>query len=165
MSSRKGWQIICKYAQCSGGIQLHMMRSAMRCRTWWFRTESPTRLWWKPVSQRQTEVPSMRMLSSLTPPPGRGSSWKYQSSQSGPTLHWGEARELDRVNAQLRAREDEKHNHSVVQKLLNEAGNNTFFTHIVMSACGAMGPSMVASKKSTAEPRKPISSSCRSSQH
>ncbi len=42
--------ITCKYAQCSGGIQLHMMRSAMRCRTWWFRTVSPTRLWWKPVT-------------------------------------------------------------------------------------------------------------------
>ena len=25
---------------------------------------------------------------------GRRSSWKYQSSQSGPTLHWGEAHEL-----------------------------------------------------------------------
>ena len=31
-----------------------------------------------------------------------------------------------------------------VQRLLNEAGNNTIFTPIVMSACGAMGPSMVA---------------------
>ena len=28
--------------------------------------------------------------------------------------------------------------------MLNEAGNNTIFTPIVMSACGAMGPSMVA---------------------
>ena len=36
----------------------------------------------------------MRIWSSLTPPPGRGSSWKYQSSQSGPTLHWDAAREL-----------------------------------------------------------------------
>ena len=35
-------------------------------------------------------------------------------------------------------------NHSVVRRLLNEAGNNTIFTPIVMSACGAMGPSMVA---------------------
>jgi hypothetical protein len=51
---------------------------------------------------------------------------------------------LDGVNAQLRAREDEKRNHSVVRRLLNEAGNNTIFTPIVMSACGAMGPSMVA---------------------
>ena len=51
---------------------------------------------------------------------------------------------LDGVIAQLRAREDEKRNHSVVWRLLNEAGNNTIFTPIVMSACGAMGPSMVA---------------------
>jgi len=76
---------------------------------------------------------------------------------------------LDGVIAQLRAREDEKRNHSVVRRLLNEAENNTIFTPIVMSASGAMGPSMVAflkgAKKSTAEPRKPTSSSCRSSQH
>ena len=51
---------------------------------------------------------------------------------------------LDGVNAQLRAREDEKRNHSVVQRLLNEAGNHTIFTPIVMSACGAVGPSMEA---------------------
>ena len=31
MSSRKGRQIISKFAQCSEGTQLHMMRSAMRC--------------------------------------------------------------------------------------------------------------------------------------
>jgi len=41
-------------------------------------------------------------------------------------------------------REEDKRNHSVVQRLLNEAGNNTIFTPIAMSACGAMGPSMVA---------------------
>jgi len=52
---------------------------------------------------------------------------------------------LDGVNAQLRAREEDKRNHSVVQRLLNEAGNHTIFTPINMSACGAMGPSMVAS--------------------
>jgi len=51
---------------------------------------------------------------------------------------------LDGVDAQLRAREEDKRNHSVVRRLLNEAGNNTIFTPIVMSACGAMGPSMVA---------------------
>ncbi len=33
---------------------------------------------------------------------------------------------LDGVNAQLRAREEDKRNHSVVQKLLDEAGNKTF---------------------------------------
>ena len=47
-------------------------------------------------------------------------------------------------NAQLRAREEEKRNHGVVRRLFDEAGNNTIFTPIVMSACGAMGPSMVA---------------------
>ena len=44
----------------------------------------------------------------------------------------------------MRAREEEKRDHGVVRRLLNEAGNNTIFTPIVMSACGAMGPSMVA---------------------
>ena len=72
---------------------------------------------------------------------------------------------LDEVNAQLRAREEDKRNHSVVRKLLNEAGNNTIFIPIVMSACGAMGPTMVAFlKESTAEPKRPTSSSCRDSQ-
>ena len=37
---------------------------------------------------------------------------------------------LDGVNAQLRAREEEKRNHGVVRRLLNEAGNNTIFTPI-----------------------------------
>ena len=41
---------------------------------------------------------------------------------------------LDGVDAQLRAREEDKRNHSVVQRLLNEAGNHTIFTPIVMSA-------------------------------
>ena len=34
--------------------------------------------------------------------------------------------------------------YSIVQRLLNEAGNCTIFTPIVMSAYGAMRPSMVA---------------------
>ena len=51
---------------------------------------------------------------------------------------------LDGVNAQLRAREEDTRNHNVVQGLLNEAGNHTSFTPIVMSSCGAMGPSTVA---------------------
>ena len=38
----------------------------------------------------------------------------------------------------------EKRNHSVIQKLLNDSGNHTIFTPIVMSASGAMGPSMIA---------------------
>ena len=37
-----------------------------------------------------------------------------------------------------------KRNHSAVQRLLIEAGNNIIFTPVVVSACGAMGPSMVA---------------------
>ena len=37
------------------------------------------------------------------------------------------------VNAQLRAREEDKRNHSVVQRLLNEAGNHTIFTHRYVS--------------------------------
>jgi len=35
---------------------------------------------------------------------------------------------LDGVNAQLRAREEDKRNHSAVQRLLNEAGNYTIIT-------------------------------------
>ena len=54
---------------------------------------------------------------------------------------------LDGVNAQLRACEEDKRNHSIVQRLLNKAGDNTIFTPIVKSACGAMGPSIVASLK------------------
>jgi hypothetical protein len=64
--------------------------------------------------------------------------------RSDTSLGRGARAGLDGVNAQLRALEDEKRNHSVVQRLLNEAGNNTIITPIVMSACGAMGPSMVA---------------------
>ena len=45
---------------------------------------------------------------------------------------------MDWVTAQLRTREEEKRNHSVDRRLLNKAVNNTFFTPIVMSACGAM---------------------------
>jgi len=55
---------------------------------------------------------------------------------------------LNGVNAQLRARDKNNYNHSgihgVVRWLLSEAENNTIFTPIVMSACRAMGPSMVA---------------------
>ena len=51
---------------------------------------------------------------------------------------------LEGTTALLRAREEEKRNHGVIRKLLNDAGNNTIFTPIVMSASGAMGPSMIA---------------------
>jgi len=76
---------------------------------------------------------------------GRGSSWKYLSSRSGPTLHWGKAQELARlygVDAQLRVREENKSNHNAIRRLLNESDNNTIYT-IIMSACGAMSASMV----------------------
>jgi hypothetical protein len=51
---------------------------------------------------------------------------------------------LDIVTALLRAREQEKRSHRAIQKITNEAGNNTIFTPIVLSATGAMGPSTVA---------------------
>ncbi len=73
--------------------------------------------------------------------------WKSQSSQLGPAPHSVWTRELDwmpGVHAQLRGRYEDKRNHDVVRRLLDEAGNNNLFTPIVMSACGAMGPSMVA---------------------
>jgi hypothetical protein len=63
---------------------------------------------------------------------------------SGTSLGRGARAGLDGVHAQLRAREEEKRNHDVVRRLLDEAGNNIIFTPIVMSACGAMGPSIVA---------------------
>ena len=51
----------------------------------------------------------MRTLSSSIPLQGRESFWKCRSSQLGLILHWGEAHEPDGVNAQLRAREEDKH--------------------------------------------------------
>jgi hypothetical protein len=51
---------------------------------------------------------------------------------------------LEGTTALLRAREEEKRNHGVIRKLLNDSGNQTTFTPIVMSASGAMGPSMIA---------------------
>ncbi len=48
------------------------------------------------------------------------------------------------VTALLRAREQDKRSHRVIQKITHEAGNNTIFTPIVLSASGAMGPSTVA---------------------
>ena len=69
----------------------------------------------------QMEAPLMRMLSSSIPPPERKLSWKSQSCVTigfDTSLGRGARAGLDWVNAQLRAREDEKRNHSVVQKLL-----------------------------------------------
>ncbi len=51
---------------------------------------------------------------------------------------------LNSVTALLRAREQEKRSHRVIQKITNEAGNTTIFTPIVLSASGAIGPSTVA---------------------
>ena len=45
---------------------------------------------------------------------------------SGTSLGRGARASIDGVNAQLRAREEEKRNHSVVRRLLNEAGSKTF---------------------------------------
>ena len=144
MSSRKGRQIICKYAQCSGGIQLHMMRSAMRYRTWWFRTESPTLLWWEPVSQRQTEVPDAD-ADFFDPPPGRRSSWKCQSPQSGPTLHWDAARELGWMGS-TRSCERVRRTSAIIASSRGclTRREAALFSPPLLSACGAMGPSMEA---------------------
>ena len=49
---------------------------------------------------------------------------------------------MESMRSQQRAREEEKRNHGVIRRLLNETVNNTIF--IPMSACGAMGPSMMA---------------------
>ena len=85
---------------------------------------------------------------------------------SGTSLGRGARAGLDGINAQLRAQEEVKRNHDVGRRLLDEAGNNTIFTPIVMSACGAMGPQWWPfSKKSTAERRVLTSSSCHSSRH
>ena len=49
-------------------------------------------------------------------------------SKTDTSLGRGARAGLDEVNAQLRAREDEKRNHSVVRRLLNEARNKAIFT-------------------------------------
>ena len=51
---------------------------------------------------------------------------------------------MDSAIALLRAREREKRSHRAIQKLTNEAENNTTFTPIVLSASRAMGSSTVA---------------------
>ena len=85
---------------------------------------------------------------------------------SGTSLSRGARAGLDGVNALLRAPEEEKRNHDKVRRLLDEAGNNTIVTPIVMTACGAMGPSMMAFLKVVYGRAKVlISSSCHSSQH
>ena len=64
---------------------------------------------------------------------------------------------LERTTALLMAREEEKRNHGVIRKLLSDAGNNSIFTPIVMSASGAMGPSMIAFLQSVYERAKAAS--------
>ena len=149
----------------------------MRYRTWWFRTESPTRhlpfsLAFPLYLDPMMNTPSLKAnpqlcISSVTDAAvvetrltaADGSTFDADvvffdpSSRarvilevsivtigSDTSLGRGARAGLDEVKAQLRAREEDKRNHSFVQRLLNEAGNNTIFTPIVMSACGAMGP-------------------------
>ena len=81
--------------------------------------------------------PSMRMWSSLTLPPGRGSSWKYQSSQDA-------ARELSWMESTRSCERVRRTSAIIASSRGNEAGDHTIFTPIVMSACEAMGPSMAA---------------------
>ena len=52
-------------------------------------------------------------------------------------------RELDAVHELTRAREEAKSNNSTIRSILDEQGNNTIFTPIVMTASGGMGQSMV----------------------
>ena len=64
---------------------------------------------------------------------------------------------LEGTTALLMAREEEKRNHGVIRKLLSDAGNNSIFTPIAMSASGAMGPSMIAFLQSVYERAKAAS--------
>ena len=54
---------------------------------------------------------------------------------SGTSLGRGARAGLDGVNAQLRALEEERRNHDVVRRLLDEAGNNTIFFQLISSYC------------------------------
>ena len=62
--------------QCSGGTQLHTMRSAMYFRTWWCKTASPMPQLRRHGLRQQTEEPTMLTWSTSIHSPGRGSSWK-----------------------------------------------------------------------------------------
>ena len=55
--SRRGLSITCRCAQCSGGTQLHTMRSLMYFRTWWCKTASPMPQLWRLGLRQQTEEP------------------------------------------------------------------------------------------------------------
>jgi len=58
---------------------------------------------------------------------------------------WAGARDgFDAVKNRLLAKEMQKRSHPIIRRILDEAGNNTIFTPIVMSSSGAMGASMIA---------------------
>jgi len=63
---------------------------------------------------------------------------------------------LDSVRALLMRKEAEKRNHAVIRRLINEEGNSTTFIPIVMTANGAMGPSMVAFLKESYDRAKTL---------
>ena len=105
-----------------------MIRSVMRCRTWWFRTESPTAV----VETRLTAADGSTFDADVVffDP----SSWarvilevSIVTIGSDTSLGRGARAGLDEVNAQLRAREEDKRKHSFVQRLLNEAGKKHYF--------------------------------------
>ena len=132
MSSRKGRLITCKYAQCSGGTQLHhdAVRDALshlvvqngvtdaavvetRLTAADGGTFDADVVFFDPSSRARVILEVSIVTIGFDTSLGRG-------ARAG----------LDGVNAQLRAREEDKRNHSVVQRLLNEAGNHTIFTRV-----------------------------------
>ena len=84
------------------------------------------------------------LLRSLVPP-GRGSTWKSQLSQSDPTLHWGEAHELGWMGS-TRSFERVTIASSKGYKTRRERREITLFSSpsLCQPLSGAMGPSMVA---------------------
>ena len=108
------------------------MRSAMYFRTWWCKTGVTdaavveTRLAAADGRTYDADVvyfdPSSRARVILEV--------SIVTIGSGTSL--GRGAGLDGVNAQLRAREEEKRNHDVVRRLLDEAANNTIFTSLIM---------------------------------
>ena len=85
------------------------------------------------------------MLSILIVHRAGGTFWRFLFVTVGTdTSNAASARlGLGGVEALLRARETEKRNHPVIGRILNEQGNNTVFTPIVLTASGGMGPSLV----------------------
>ena len=91
----------------------------------------------------------MRMWSSSIPPPGRGSSWKYQSTQlqhSGPALHWEEARELGWMGS-TRSCERMRRTSAIIAPSRGSLTKREMALFSPPSLCqpvGVMGQSMVA---------------------